>query len=92
LGTLVRVAYFAGVLAVIVAASIYLRALFAAGGMPPAVADVLQAWRVIEAGISTYGIDRDVVWAVLAGLWWGAASHTLTDVGWSLMRKSTEIF
>ncbi len=92
LGTLVRVVYFAGVLAVIVAASIYLRALFVAGGMPPAVADVLQAWRVIETGISTYGVDRDVVWAVLAGLWWGAASHTLTDVGWSVVRKASEIF
>jgi len=29
---------------------------------------------------------------LLAGLWWGAASHTLTDVAWSVLRKGSEIF
>jgi hypothetical protein len=33
-----------------------------------------------------------VLLAALAGLWWGAASHTLTDVAWSVVRKGSEIF
>ncbi len=91
-GTLIRVLYFVGMLAVIVAAAVYLRALFVAGGVPPGWHQVADAWFVIEANISNLGINRSAVWAILAGLWWGAASHTLTDVGWSVVRKASEIF
>jgi len=38
------------------------------------------------------GTGRYAALAALAGLWWGAASHTLTDVAWSVLRKGSEIF
>jgi len=90
-GTLIRVFYFAGMLTVIISASVYLRALFV-GGALPGWNEVAHAWLSIESSIAGLGVNRSAVWAVLSGLWWGAASHTLTDVGWSVVRKASEIF
>lgn len=89
-GTLIRVIYFALVIAVLVAAAVTLRAALT-GGASVNFADIVQAWRVIEEGI-TGSVGIHAAWAVFAGLWWGAASHTLTDVGWSMLRKGSEIF
>lgn len=89
-GTLIRVVYFAAVIAIIVLASVYLRATLM-GGAPPTFERFAEAWWAIEATVS-HGVGRHAVWAILAGLWWGAASHTLTDVAWSVMRKGSEIF
>ena len=90
-GTLIRVVYFASALALIAASGIYLRAMFVAGA-PPEWSEFARAWSVIEASVTTQNIGRPELLAVLAGLWWGAASHTLTDVAWSVARKSSEIF
>ncbi len=89
-GTLIRVIYFALVIALVVAAAVYLRAMFT-GGAPPALSEIVEAWRAIETGI-VQTVGRHAALAVFAGLWWGAASHTLTDVAWSVLRKSSEIF
>lgn len=89
-GTLIRVVYFAMVLAIIVTGAVYLRAALV-GGAVPGVDDLVQAWRAIEGNVRQ-NIGQHSVWAGLAGLWWGAASHTLTDVAWSVLRKSSEIF
>lgn len=89
-GTLIRVIYFAGVLALLTACAVYLRAMIM-HGTPPGFAEIAEAWRAIETSVSQT-VGRNAVWAVLAGLWWGAASHTLTDVGWSILRKGSEIF
>ena len=89
-GTLIRVIYFALVIALVTAAAVYLRALLV-GGAPPSPAEIVKAWQAIETGI-TQTVGKHAAWAVFAGLWWGAASHTLTDVGWSVLRKSSEIF
>jgi uncharacterized metal-binding protein len=89
-GTLIRVIYFATVLAIIVSIAVYLRATLA-GGEPPRLDQIAEAWRTIEDGLEQ-SVGEHAVWAVLAGLWWGAASHTLTDVAWSVMRKGSEIF
>ncbi len=91
-GTLIRVVYFAGMLTVIISAAVYLRAVLMAGGTPPGWSEVAHVWLSIESSINGLGIDRSAAWAVLFGLWWGAASHTLTDVGWSVVRKASEIF
>jgi uncharacterized metal-binding protein len=90
-GTLIRVVYFAAVIAVLVLAGVYLRAMLL-GGAVPSFEQFSEAGRAIEANVSRSGVGRHGVWAVLAGLWWGAASHTLTDVAWSVMRKGSEIF
>ena len=89
-GTLIRVIYFAAVIAIIVLAGVYLRATLL-GGAPPTFEQFAEAWRAIEASVSQ-SLGRHAAWAILAGLWWGAASHTLTDVAWSVMRKGSEIF
>ncbi|HEV2912641.1 MAG TPA: metal-binding protein [Pyrinomonadaceae bacterium] len=89
-GTLIRVLYFALVIALLILAGVYLRAALL-GGAPPTFERFAEAFRAIEAGLSR-NVGSHVVWAVLAGLWWGAASHTLTDVAWSVMRKGSEIF
>lgn len=91
-GTLIRVVYFAVVLGLLAAGGIYLRALFVNGGVMPGWAEVLQAWSTLEANIFAYSIDVNMIFSILAGLWWGAASHTLADVGWSVIRKGSEIF
>ena len=89
-GTLIRILYFAMVLALLVLAGVYLRAALT-NGLTPTFEEIAQAWRAIEASVRQ-NLGEHVVWAVLAGLWWGAASHTLTDVAWSVLRKGSEIF
>ncbi len=90
-GTLLRVVYFALVWTLLVCAAIYLRATLVTGA-PADYGAVLRAWRAIEAGALMQGRTLHVCLAALAGLWWGAASHTLTDVGWSVLRKGSQIF
>lgn len=90
-GTLIRVVYFAFMLSLITIAAVYLRALVVAGA-PPDFGELLGAWQAVEAGVRLEGAGRAAALAALAGLWWGAASHTLTDVAWSVLRKGSEIF
>jgi uncharacterized metal-binding protein len=89
-GTLIRVVYFALVLSLVVTCAVYLRATLM-GGALPGVGELTQAWRAIEGNVRT-SVGQHAVWAGLGGLWWGAASHTLTDVAWSVLRKGSEIF
>lgn len=94
-GTLIRVVYFAAVLALLITAGVYLRAMLMHGTIAPGFADIIAAWRGIETGVRHYSVaavPAHLAWACLAGLWWGAASHTLTDVAWSVLRKGSEIF
>ncbi len=91
-GTLIRVVYFALVLALVATLAVYLRASLVYGGAMPTWAEVAQAWGAIRAGAASYGVGPDFALAVFAGLWWGAASHTLTDVAVSVLRKGSEIF
>jgi len=91
-GTLIRVAYFAAVLTVLAWGCAYARAVFLAGGAAPGWREIADAWRLVEVTAAGYGVGTPALLAVLAGLWWGAASHTLTDVAWSVVRKGSEIF
>ncbi len=94
-GTLIRVVYFAAMLSLIAAAAIYLRAVLVGGAAAPTIEEIAATYRTMEIGLRHYSgtaAGAHVLWALLAGLWWGAASHTLTDVAWSMLRKSSEIF
>jgi uncharacterized metal-binding protein len=91
-GTLIRVVYFATVVTLLAWACVYARALFLAGGTVPGWREVAQVWRFVEVSAASYGVGPRIMLAVLAGLWWGAASHTLADVAWSVVRKGSEIF
>jgi uncharacterized metal-binding protein len=91
-GTLIRVAYFVAVLTLLAWACAYARAALLAGGAAPGWREVAHAWGFVETAAAGYGFGPRALAAVLAGLWWGAASHTLTDVAWSVVRKGSEIF
>ncbi|HST50928.1 MAG TPA: metal-binding protein [Pyrinomonadaceae bacterium] len=91
-GTLIRIVYFAAVLTLLFWAGVYVRAVFVTGDATPGLNDVVRAWRVVEWEAESHGVGGRVLLAALAGLWWGAASHTLTDVAWSVIRKGSEIF
>src|SRR3712207_1796647 len=91
-GTLIRVVYFALALAALATLAVYLRAALVAGAAMPTWGEVLSAAGAVRAGASQYGVDAHFALAVFAGLWWGAATHTLTDVAVSVVRKGSEIF
>ena len=91
-GTLIRIVYFAAVLTLVFWAGIYARSVFLMGDATPGWSDVVRAWQVVESEAASHGVGWRVLIAALAGLWWGAASHTLTDVAWSVIRKGSEIF
>ncbi|HYN84828.1 MAG TPA: metal-binding protein [Pyrinomonadaceae bacterium] len=91
-GTLIRVVYFALVLTLVTTLAVYLRATLVAGAALPTWDEVLNAASAVRAGASQYGADTRFAIAVFAGLWWGAATHTLTDVAVSVVRKGSEIF
>lgn len=89
-GTLIRVIYFTGVIALLAAAAVYLRAMLVSGA-PPGFEEIVNVWRMMD-NVLRQTVGNHVLWITFAGLWWGAASHTLTDVGWSMLRKGSEIF
>lgn len=89
-GTFIRVLYFTGMMVLLASVSIYLYALLT-GRAAPGFMEMARAWRELE-GAAARAVGRHVVWATLIGLWWGAASHTLADVAWSMLRKGSEIF
>lgn len=90
-GTLIRIVYFVAVLALLAAVGFYLYMTYAVGE-PPGVGEYARAWRAFEAGLRWRGAFRDFTLATLAGLWWGAATHTVADVAWSILRKASELF
>jgi uncharacterized metal-binding protein len=89
-GTLIRVLYFSGVVAVLISCGIYLRAMLVSGSQP-SIEEIQLAWLAIESHL-TQTVSRHLLWATFLGLWWGAASHTLTDVLGSVYRKLLQIF
>ena len=77
-GTLFRIVYFIGVATLIAFAGIAAYSLLTSGEAPKLGAFVRQ-WE--SAGtLSSSGVALDVILAVFAGMWAGAASHTLTDI------------
>jgi uncharacterized metal-binding protein len=90
-GTLIRVVYFVAVLALTSAICFYLYMTYVVG-KPPNLDEYAHAWRAFETGLKWRGATRQITLATLAGLWWGAASHTITDVAWSVLRKASQLF
>jgi uncharacterized metal-binding protein len=90
-GTLIRVVYFVAVLALLSSIVFYLYMTYVVG-KPPDFAEYLRAWQSFEAGLRWRGAFKQITLATLAGLWWGAASHTITDVAWSVLRKASQLF
>ncbi|GAC1402643.1 MAG: hypothetical protein NVSMB56_17620 [Pyrinomonadaceae bacterium] len=90
-GTLIRIVYFIGVISLIFLGVIYLQAVFSARSFTPD-SSYMHAWHFIISTSHSYGVGKSIVWATLAGIWLGAAIHTIADFIWSTVRKSKEIF
>jgi hypothetical protein len=61
-------------------------------GRPPDPAEFLASLRGFETGLRWHGAFKHFALATFTGLWWGAATHTLADVVWSMLRKGSELF
>lgn len=83
-GTLFRVVYFCGALTLASFVIAYFLAVYGGGDLPR-FAEFLESWRTIGRFFrETLG---DAVFAeIFAGLWIGAASHTLTDMAGSFVK------
>lgn len=77
-GTLIRVVYFAGIVTLIGFGG-YALYLYLDGGVIPTIANFISGWESIGNRAGT-GSTIEVLITVLIGMWFGAASHTLTDV------------
>ena len=89
-GTLIRILYFAFVIASLVALGVYLRATLIAK-TPFDFNEIARAWEMTKAAFTHYD-GKKIALALFVGVWWGAAMHTIADVAWSMLRKSTDIF
>ena len=84
LGTLLRVIYFVGVLTVLMFAAAYAASGLMGRELPDAFAFVRE-WRSVGDFIrSEFG--SEILPAVFAGMWIGAASHTLTDIAGTFIK------
>ena len=76
-GTLIRIVYFIVVVTLLVVVSLYARDVYLNGarwGMSELLDALERVWEVLSS------VKRDYWIAGFAGLWVGAASHTVTDV------------
>ena len=73
-----------GVLTVSTFAAVYLYAVYNGGELPDLI-DFSRVWESIGRFIRS-SLGEHFLLTVFAGLWFGAASHTLTDVAGSFMK------
>jgi uncharacterized metal-binding protein len=85
LSTIFRVLYFIAVTSVLATAILYARQHYLYG--------VQTTWgeeftRVsLDLGAFWNRTDKQYFWAAFAGLWFGAAAHTVSDIFWSIVKK-----
>jgi len=83
-GTLLRVVYFMGVLTLLSFLAVYVAA-FYTGGTLPDLMEFTKAWTSIGEFVRVNFGDYAFL-SLFAGLWLGAASHTLTDMVGSFIK------
>ena len=84
LGALIRVVYFLGVISLVAFAAIYFYAAYR-GGKLPAIGDLTHVWQTIGEFIRV-NFGEHFLLLVFLGLWFGAASHTVTDMAGSFVK------
>ena len=83
-GAAIRVVYFLAVVALLVGVGLALRDVYL-NRLPASAA---QAWQGVERVAAVLaGVKPRYLAAAFAGLWWGAASHTLADVLGSTLKQ-----
>jgi len=83
-GALLRVIYFLGAVSLAAFAAAYLAMTFS-GGTLPNVSDVTGVWAAAGGG-SRRLFGEYLPASIFAGLWFGAASHTFTDMAGSFIK------
>jgi uncharacterized metal-binding protein len=83
-GTLFRVIYFMGALTLTAFLIIYAVTAWQ-GASPPDLLEIAQSWTAIGSFVREHAGEHAFT-AVFAGLWIGAASHTLTDMAGSFIK------
>ena len=85
LGTIFRILYFVAVSAVLMAAVLYARHRYLYG-LPTTWGEEFRQVS-LDLGAFWGRTDKQYFWAAFAGLWLGAAAHTVSDVAWSITKK-----
>jgi uncharacterized metal-binding protein len=83
-GTFLRVVYFIGVLTILSFLAAYILAIYTGGDLPRLV-EFTQTWKQIGDYVRE-NLGEYAFVAIFAGLWLGAASHTLTDMAGSFVK------
>ena len=84
LGALIRVVYFLGAVSLVALAVSYIYASYR-GGRMPAATDLANTWQAVgQFTRSAFG--EHFLLLVFLGLWFGAASHTFTDMAGSFVK------
>lgn len=83
-GTLLRVVYFMGALTLAAFAVVYCYAAYSGGDLPRLV-EFARVWQQLGEYVQT-NIGAYALPSAFAGLWLGAASHTLTDMAGSFVK------
>ena len=83
-GALIRVFYFCGAVTLIAFLAAYAYAAYS-GGRMPGLDDIRGVWQPIDRSLRVYLGDKVYLWAFL-GIWFGAASHTFTDMAGSFIK------
>jgi uncharacterized metal-binding protein len=83
-GALGRVVYFMGILTLIAFLATYVYLAYS-GGKIPSFFDFARAWKTVGEFTQTYFGEHCLI-TLFAGLWFGAASHTFTDMAGSFIK------
>ena len=83
-GTLLRVIYFMGVLTLLAFGIVYIFESYTGGSLPN-LFEMAKTWGVIGNYVRVH-FGEYVFPSLFAGLWLGAASHTLTDMAGSFIK------
>src|SRR5882724_9332049 len=89
-GTIIRVIYFSAAIVLATAVIVLLRDIYLLG-IPANVSDEVQRTSIGFWGLLST-IDRSYLIAAFIGAWWGAASHTLSDLIFSIGKQTKKIF
>ena len=85
LGTVFRVLYFIAVTAVLATAILYARQRYLYGMQTTWSEEFTRV--SLDLGAFWNRTDKQYFWSAFAGLWFGAAEHTVSDVVWSIAKK-----
>ena len=83
-GTFLRVVYFVGVLTLISFLAVFTLAFYAGGDLPNLL-EFTKAWSSV-GNYARADLGEYVFACAFAGLWFGAASHTLTDIAGTFIK------